>query len=120
MNKELSPSRIYRSFLDHFVADGMTEIPYRHNEIHKAFYEVLNENTELASKWDLRKTINPYSGKLDEMMQLFQMCGVTSIDNLVDPQNIVVFDISRHANQSTEAEVEIAHKIHDSYLKLVV
>ena len=116
--KRPSRSGTFKAFLNEFTSKGTTEIPYDFHKIHKAFYEVLIKDSSLATQWELLKRTNPSCGGLDKMMQYFQICGIISVDDLLDPKTLVV-DASRYGEKPSRREIRIARRLHDNYSELV-
>ncbi len=119
MTKEIVPSRVYREFLKQFIDEGINKIPYNPLKIHKAFSNILKEYHDLTTKWELQQSINPYCGRLEKIMNIFNAWEITSIDDLLNPQNIVILDMAKYNEQPSKVEIKMARRIKEDYLKLI-
>jgi len=113
MYEDTNSFRIYKAFLDHFVDEGVTEIPFELNKFQAAFYRVLIEDSYLATKWGLVKRANPAVGKLDEIMPWFHNDGLAYIGTKGKSHFIFVENLSRFTDQPSEIEIMLGKRIHD-------
>lgn len=124
MEKSPRAFEIYSAFLGHFLEEGIEKIPYHSIKFDKAFYYVLQEHPDLVPYWKLLRRDNPQVRKLTDLDCAFQLMGVTSYNHSNFPESITLdVDKERFTELGfcpTEAEEDIAKKVHDLYNELLL